>query len=183
MTLFNVELHPRCIVSPTAVLLGNITIDEDSSVFPGVIMRGDCKAISIGKRTNIQDGVIVHMNYEHDTVVGDDVTVGHGAILHGCTIGERTIVGMGAIIMDGATVGSDCLIGAGALVPQGVTIPAGSLVMGLPAQVIRPLTAEEKAECLDSAKRYLKHAHDYIEEGIFLFGSAVKQDPHRTTLK
>lgn len=183
MTLFNVELHPRCIISPTAVLLGDITIGEDASVFPGVVMRGDCKAISIGKRTNIQDGVLVHMNYEHDTVVGDDVTVGHGAILHGCTIGDRTIVGMGATIMDGATVGSDCLIGAGALIPQGVTIPDGSLVMGLPGKVIRSLTNEEKAECLDSARRYLKHAHDYVEEGIFLLGSAIEKDPYRFALK
>ena len=146
-------------------------------------MRGDSSEIQIGEGTNIQDLCVLHVDENCPLNIGRNVTVGHGVILHGCTIGDRTIVGMGATIMDGATVGSDCLIGAGALISQGVTIPDGSLVMGLPGKVIRPLTNEEKAECLDSARRYLKHAHDYVEEGIFLLGSAIEKDPYRFALK
>lgn len=178
MNNFEVALHPESIISPSAVLLGNITIGKDSSVFPGVIMRGDCNTITIGERTNIQDGAIVHMDYENGVVVGDEVTVGHGAILHGCTIGNRTIVGMGATILDGANVGSNCLIGAGALVPKGVTIPDGSLVMGLPGKVARMLSDQEQAECLDSATRYLKHAHDYLEAGVFVLGKDLPYNPY-----
>lgn len=148
MNNFKVALHPESIISPSAVLLGNITIGKDSSVFPGVIMRGDCNTITIGERTNIQDGAIVHMDYENGVVVGDEVTVGHGAILHGCTIGNRTIVGMGATILDGANVGSNCLIGAGALVPKGVTIPDGSLVMGLPGKVEECFQIKNKPNAL-----------------------------------
>lgn len=182
MNLFKVSLHPQSIISPTAVLLGDITIGKDSSVFPGVVMRGDCRAIIVGERTNIQDGAIVHMNYDNDAVIGNDVTIGHGAIVHGCMIGDRTIVGMGSTIMDGARVGCDSLIGAGALIPQGVTIPDGSLVVGLPGKVVRSLTESERNECLDSARRYLKHAQDYLEAGIFVYGNNLPQNPYYVSL-
>ncbi len=145
-----------------SVVSGDVEIGEDSSVWFGTVVRGDVNRIRIGARTNLQDHVVVHGTAgTHPTTVGDDVTVGHRAVLHGCTVKDRCLVGIGAIVMDGAVVGPDAMVGAGALVPPGMVVPPGKLVLGSPARVKRDLTPEELASLRDSAARYVGYAAKY----------------------
>ena len=138
-------------IDQSAQVIGDVTIDEESSLWMNVVVRGDVHRIRIGKRTNLQDGVIVHvMRDQHATTIGDDVTVGHGAVLHGCAIGDRVLIGMGAILLNGVEVGSDCIVGAGSLVVERTSIPPRSLVMGSPARIRRTLTDAEVASILDT---------------------------------
>ena len=130
-------IHPSAFVADNATVRGSVALGANSSVFFGAVLRGDRAPITIGAGTNIQDNCVVHVDYDHPVTVGENVTVGHGAILHGCTVGDNTLIGMGAIVLNGANVGSNCLIGAGALVPQNVEIPGGSLAFG-PRQDQRP---------------------------------------------
>ena len=145
-------------VAPTATVVGDVTLGEDCGVLFSAVLRGDSGTIAVGEGTNIQDGCVVHADPGFPALIGKGCTVGHCAIIHGCSIGDNTLVGMGAIVLNGANVGRDCIIGAGALVTQGMEVPDGSLVFGSPAKVKRPLTAEEiegnrlaaaayKAEC------------------------------------
>jgi carbonic anhydrase/acetyltransferase-like protein (isoleucine patch superfamily) len=149
-------------IEDSAQLVGEVEIGPDSSVWFNSVLRGDVNPIRIGARTNIQDLSMVHVLSERfGTTIGDDVTVGHHVVLHGCRIGHRVLVGMGAIVMDDVEVGDDCLIAAGALIPPGSRIPAGSLVMGQPAKVKRPLTESERASLLQSATQYVRFAHEH----------------------
>lgn len=133
----------------------------------GAVLRGDCNGqVYVGERTNIQDLVCVHVPLNDDTVIGSDVSVGHGAILHGCTIGDSTLVGMGAIVLDGAKIGKNCLIGAGALVTGTANIPDGMLVLGSPARAVRPLTSEEIEGLKVNVEEYLKIGKDLDEAGL-----------------
>lgn len=156
------QIHPSVFVAPNATVLGNITIGAESSVFFGAVIRDEHARVEIGQRTNIQDNCVLHNDAGFPLVVGDDCTIGHGVILHGCTVGDNTLVGMGAIVLNGAVIGRDCIIGAGALVPQGAVIPDGSLVVGMPGKVRRQVTEEEIAENLASARRYVEKAKDYM---------------------
>jgi carbonic anhydrase/acetyltransferase-like protein (isoleucine patch superfamily) len=132
-----------------------------------VVVRGDVNRIRIGRRTNVQDGSIVHvMHGEHPTAIGDDVTIGHGAVVHGCTIEDRVLIGMGAIVLNGAVVAQDSIVAAGSLVPEGATIPARSLAMGTPARVRRALTDAEVASILEYAASYVRYRRDYMTEDI-----------------
>ena len=127
-----------------------------------VVIRGDVNYIRIGDRTNVQDGTIVHVQHDtNPTVIGHDVTIGHGAIVHGCTIHDRVLVGMGAVILNGATIGSDSIVAAGALVTEGTTVPPRSMVMGSPARVKRPLTDGEVAMIREFADNYVRYRLDY----------------------
>ena len=135
-------IHPSAFVADNATVRGSVTLGANSSVFFGAVLRGDRAPITIGAGTNIQDNCVVHVDYDHPVTVGENVTVGHGAILHGCTVGDNTLIGMGAIVLNGAKVGSNCLIGAGALVPQNVEIPDGSLAFGSPASPDHSLKRE-----------------------------------------
>ena len=156
-------IAPSAFVDPTAQVIGDVTIGDESSLWMNVIVRGDVHWIRIGHRTNIQDGTIVHvMRDTHPTTLGDEVTVGHGVLLHGCTLHDRCLVGMGAIVLNGADVGSDSIIAAGTLVVEGMRVPPRSLVMGSPARVRRTLTEEEVASIRDYAARYVGYRLDYM---------------------
>ena len=124
------DIHPSAFVAPGAVIRGEVHLAENSSVFYNAVLRGDRAPISIGEGTNIQDNCVVHVEYDLPVTVGKNVTVGHGAILHGCTVGDETLIGMGAIVLNGAQIGKSCLIGAGALVTQNAVIPDGCMAVG-----------------------------------------------------
>jgi gamma-carbonic anhydrase len=157
-------VHPSAYVDETAQVIGDVTIGPECSIWMNVVVRGDVHWIRIGARTNIQDGTIVHvMRDTHPTTLGEEVTVGHGALVHGCTIHDRCLVGMGAIVLNGAEVGSDSIVAAGALVAEGTVIPPRSLVMGSPARVRRALTDVEAASIRDYAARYVGYRLDYME--------------------
>ncbi len=160
------RLHPTAFVAETGVVVGDVELGERSSIWFGAIVRGDVHHVRIGARTNIQDLTVVHVTGgKHPTVVGDDVTVGHRVVLHGCRVEDRCLIGIGAIVLDGAVVGPDAIVGAGALVPPGMVVPPGTLVLGAPAKVKRPLTAEELAFFRTSAERYAGYAARYRDGG------------------
>ncbi len=151
-------------ISENATVIGDVEIGEDSSVWFGTVIRGDVNYIRIGKRTNIQDNSVVHVTHEtHPTIVGDDVTVGHGVILHGCALGNCILVGMGAVIMDGVEIEDFVIVGAGALVTQNKKIPAGVLVAGVPAKIIRELRDEEIEMIKESARNYVEYKNEYLK--------------------
>ncbi len=151
-------------VDESAQVIGDVVIGEESSVWMNAVVRGDVNTIRIGRRTNIQDGTIVHVMREpsHPTVVGDEVTVGHGVILHGCTVADRCLIGMGAVLLNGSSVGADCIVAAGTLLTEGVVVPPRSLVMGSPGKVRRALTDDEVAFIRDSAANYVGYRLDYL---------------------
>ena len=160
------RLHPSVFAAEGSVVAGDVEIGEGSSIWFGTIVRGDVNSIRIGARTNLQDQTVVHVTGgTHPTVIGDDVTVGHRVVLHGCTVKDRCLIGIGAIVMDGAVVGPDAMVGAGALVPPGAVIPPGTLALGSPARPKRPLTPEELAFLPRSAERYVGYAATYAGEG------------------
>ena len=144
-----------------ARIVGDVAIGEGSSVWYNAVIRGDSNSIVIGTNTNIQDNAVLHTSHSHGLIIGDNVTIGHGAIVHGCTIGNNVLVGMGAIILDGAVIEDNCIIGAGALVTQNKIMPSGSLVLGNPATVIREISEEEKASIVKNAEEYVKEAKIY----------------------
>ena len=152
-------------VAPTASVIGDVVIGDDSSLWFGSVVRGDAFPIRIGARTNVQDNAVVHITGGRAaTSIGDDVTVGHLALVHGCTIGDRCLVGMGSIVLDGAVIEDECLIAAGSLVPPGMRVPTGSLVMGRPAKLVRALTAADRAYIREAAAVYVAHAREYLAE-------------------
>jgi gamma-carbonic anhydrase len=143
-------------IAPTAVLLGDVTIGEQASVWYGAVLRGDINSITVGRGSNVQDGSVLHLSAEHGCHIGEYTTVGHMAMLHACTIGNECLIGMGAIILDGVEIGDRCIIGAGALVTQGKKIPPGSMVLGSPAKIVRELSAEELSGLRGWAERYVR---------------------------
>ena len=154
-------------IAPNATIIGNVEIGEDSSVWFNVVIRGDVNPIRIGSKTNIQDGSILHVTSQKSTLnIGNSVTVGHGAILHGCTIADNSLIGFGARILDGARIGRSCLVAAGSLVMQGEKVPANSLVAGVPAIVKRSLTPDEIKEIRHSSDRYVDYKQAYLEGGF-----------------
>lgn len=161
----------RVYIESSAVLYGDIKIEEDASIWPLVAIRGDVNTVTIGKRTNIQDGSVLHVTRKsannpngNPLVIGDDVTVGHKAMLHGCTIGNRILVGMGAIIMDGADVKDDVIVAAGSLVPPNKTLESGYLYVGNPVKQARPLNQGELDFLAVSAINYVKLKDEYLAE-------------------
>ena len=157
------RVHPSAFIDQSAQVIGDVVIGEESSIWMNAVVRGDVHWIRIGRRSNIQDNVVVHvMNDTHPTTMGDDVTVGHAAVVHGCTIGHRVLIGMGAILLNGATIGEDCIVAAGTLVTEETVIPPRSLVMGSPGRVKRALTDEEVASILQYSGRYVNYRLDYM---------------------
>jgi carbonic anhydrase/acetyltransferase-like protein (isoleucine patch superfamily) len=160
------QIAPSAYIDPQAVIIGDVVIGEDSSVWPCAVVRGDVHYIRIGARTNIQDGSVLHvMRDTNALVLGDDVTVGHSVTLHGCTIESRCLIGMGSIILNGAVIGAGSIIAAGTIVPERTVVPPGSLMMGQPAKLRRTLTAEDLASVDAYSRRYVEYKETYRAEG------------------
>jgi carbonic anhydrase/acetyltransferase-like protein (isoleucine patch superfamily) len=163
-------LGARVWVDPAATVIGDVHLGDDTSVWPGTVIRGDVNHIRIGARTNLQDGTIVHVTHEgpytrpggFPTLIGDDVTIGHGAIVHACTIGNACLVGMGATVLDGAVLEDHAFVGAGAVVPPGKTVRSGELWLGNPAQLVRRLSEREIEQLYYSAKHYVRLKDEYL---------------------
>lgn len=155
------ELGAGCFVAENAVLIGAVTLGDDSSVWYGAVLRADSEPITVGRRSNIQDNVTIHNNTGHPVFIGDDVSVGHNAVVHGATLEDGCLIGMGAVVLDEAVIGAGSIVGAGAVVTKGMKVPANSLVMGIPARVIR--TVPEGTN-LANAEEYVRRKTEYLEE-------------------
>jgi carbonic anhydrase/acetyltransferase-like protein (isoleucine patch superfamily) len=175
MTLYSLDGHKvvtpvsgRYWVAKNATVLGNVILEEDATVWFNCVLRGDNEPIRVGARSNVQDGSVLHTDPGFPLTIGADCTVGHMAMLHGCTIGEGSLIGIGAIILNGAKIGAGCLIGAGSLIGEGKEIPRGSVVMGAPGKVIRQLTEADQA-------RMKRGAEGYVHNGQRFAKGLVKQ--------
>lgn len=149
-------LGPGAFVHEAAEVIGRVRLGERASVWPRAVIRGDTEDIAIGDETNVQDGAVLHADPGMPCRLGARVTVGHLACVHGCLVGDDVLVGMGAILMNGARIGAESIVGAGAVVPEGAEVPPGSMVLGIPGRVVRPLTADERAGLSGSAARYVE---------------------------
>ena len=145
-------------IAPGAQVVGDVSVGSDSGIWYNAVVRGDSKEIKIGKRTNVQDMAVLHVDKEYQLTVGDNVTIGHSAIVHGCSVGNNVLIGMGAIIMNGAQIGNDCIIGAGALITENTVIPDGMMAFGSPAKIVRALSDSEKQGITENADIYVRHA-------------------------
>ena len=148
-------------LAENAVVIGDVTLGENANIWYSAVLRGDEGSIVIGDNTNVQDNATVHTAKDHPVVLGKNITVGHNAVVHGCTVGDGTMIGMGAVILNGARIGKGCLIAAGALVKEGAEIPDGSLLVGVPAKVIRELDEAGKQKILDNAAMYVALSREY----------------------
>jgi carbonic anhydrase/acetyltransferase-like protein (isoleucine patch superfamily) len=154
-----------CFIEDTAVVIGDVVLGEDCSVWFNAVIRGDVNHIRIGNRTNVQDLCMLHVTHDtHPLIIGNEVTIGHSVVLHGCTIKDRVLVGMGAIVMDGAVIGEDSVVGAGALVVEGTVVPPKSLILGSPGRVRRGVSDAELAWIKESAANYVKYARQYMDD-------------------
>ena len=155
------EIDPTAWVAPDANLIGKVTLGEGASVWFGCTLRGDNERISVGAGSNVQENCVLHTDMGYPLTIGPNCTIGHKAMLHGCTIGEQSLIGMGATVLNGAKIGKYCLIGACALITEGKEIPDGRLVMGSPGKVVRALDAAAIARLLGSAEHYQRNARRY----------------------
>jgi gamma-carbonic anhydrase len=156
------QIHSTAFVAPGAVVIGDVTIGENASIWYQTVLRGDINSIVIGANTNIQDGTVVHLADDYGVVVGEFVTCGHQAMLHACTIGDETLIGMGATVLDGAEVGARCIIGSHALVTKGMKVPDGSMVMGMPGKIVRQLSLDEQQSLKSWAEKYVAVSRGYL---------------------
>ena len=155
------EVADSAWVADSAQVMGHVTLAEDSSVWFGAVLRGDTETITVGKGSNIQDGSVLHADYGFPLSLGERVTVGHQVMLHGCTIGDETLIGIGATVLNGAKIGRNCLVGARALITEGKEFPDGSMIFGSPAKVVRTLTPEQVEGLRRSAEHYMENAQRY----------------------
>lgn len=163
---YNTRFHPEKIhesvwIAPGAIVVGDVTLHDDVSVWFNAVLRGDTESLVFGAGTNIQDGVVCHADPDYPLIVGEGVTVGHNAILHGARIGDNTLIGMGAIVLNGASIGANCIVGAGALITQNKTYPDNSLIFGSPSRLLRELSAEEISGIRNSAAQYVAKARAF----------------------
>jgi carbonic anhydrase/acetyltransferase-like protein (isoleucine patch superfamily) len=158
------RVAPSAYIDPGANVIGDVTVGERSSVWPSAALRGDISPIRIGDETSIQDGTVVHTDAKYPAIIGNRVTVGHMAVLHGCTIEDEVLIGIGAIVLNGARIGKGAVVAAGALVPEGAEIPAGMLAMGVPAKPKRPVTEDEMERFRINCNNYVKRTKEYLEE-------------------
>ena len=159
-----VDTHPDSWTAPTATLIGRVRLEEGASVWFNAVLRGDNELILIGKDSTVQDGAVMHTDMGYPLTLGTGVTIGHNAMLHGCTVGDYSLIGINAVILNGAKIGKHCIIGANSLIGEGKVIPDGSLVMGSPGKVVRDLTDEQKALLQASAAHYVKNGQRYARE-------------------
>lgn len=162
-------VHPTAFIGQGAVIVGDVTLSEDVGVWFNATLRADTTPVTIGPRSNIQEGCIFHADPGFPAIVGAGVTVGHGVLIHGAIIGDNTMVGMRAILLNGATVGENCIIAAGTLIPGGKTFPDGVLIMGSPGKIVRAVTAEEIQNNRDTAARYVERARAFRQSQLSLF--------------
>jgi len=160
------HIHNSCFIAENTTIIGRVTIKRNASIWYGTVIRGDDNYISIGENTNVQDNCTIHIAEDYPTIIGDNVTIGHGAIVHGCKVGNNVLIGMGAIILDGAEIEDNVLIAAGSLVSPGKKMPSNTLVMGSPAKVVRELTKEEIVNIKNSADYYVKLAEEHKKIGL-----------------
>jgi len=158
------QIHDSAWIAETATIIGDVSIGEQASVWFGVTIRGDNTSITIGNRSNVQENSVLHVDPGFELTVGDDVTIGHQVMLHGCTIGDNCLIGIQSVVMNGATIGKNCLVGAGALITEGKSFPDGSLIVGVPAKVLRPLTEDEIKRLSGSAANYVTRAELFSKE-------------------
>ncbi|AYE33305.1 gamma carbonic anhydrase family protein [Clostridium septicum] len=156
------KIHKTCYISESVDIIGEVVIGENSNIWFGTRARGDMNKISIGENTNIQENSVVHVDTDFPTIIGDNVTVGHGAIIHGCEISDNVLIGMGSIILNGAKISKNTIVAAGSLVSQGKTFKEGVLLMGSPAKVVRDLTKEEINSIQTSANNYVALSKKYL---------------------
>ena len=154
-------IHPSAWVAENAQVVGNVSLGEDCSVWFGVVMRGDTERLTIGRGTNIQDASVLHADPGMPLIIGENVSVGHQVMLHGCTVGDGSLIGIGAIVLNGARIGKNCLVGAGALVTEGKEFPDGSMILGSPAKAVRQLSPEQIAGLRKAAAHYMANARRY----------------------
>ncbi len=157
------SIDPSAFVAETACIVGSVRLEAESSVWYGAVLRGDEAAITVSKKANVQDNAVVHSDRGEDVLIGEGVTVGHGAIIHGCTIGKYSMIGMGAVILSKAQVGERCIIGAGAVVKEKDVIPDGSMVVGVPGKIIKQLTPEQMKYLEGNCEEYVRLAKKYLE--------------------
>ena len=157
------QIGSSAFVAPGARVIGAVSLAEGASVWYNAVLRADSDAITVGERSNLQDNVSVHVDTDRPVTIGADVSVGHNAVVHGCTIGDGSLIGMGSVILSGAVIGDGCLVAGGAVVLEGTVIPSGSLVAGVPAKVRRELTADEQAGLIRNAEIYLGHSRTHAE--------------------
>lgn len=156
------QVGKGCFIASTASVIGEVFLGKDSSVWFNAVLRGDVDKIIIGEKSNIQDNCVVHMDFHVPAIIGNQVTVGHGAVIHGCTIGDRCLIGMGAVILSRAQIGEECIIGAGTLIPEGKVIPPRSVVMGVPGKIVRKVTSEEVENLAEQAEHYVEMSRKYF---------------------
>lgn len=155
------QIAPSAWVADSAQVMGNVVLHDDASVWFGTVVRGDTESITIGAGSNVQDASVLHADYGQPLVIGERVTIGHKVMLHGCTIGDESLIGIGAVVLNGARIGKNCLVGAGALVTEGKEFPDGSMIIGSPAKVVRQLTPEQIAGLRQSAQHYVDNARRF----------------------
>lgn len=160
------QVHPTVFIAAGAVLVGDVSLEEASSVWFNAVLRGDTEPIRIGTHTNIQDGCVLHVDPGFPVTIGSSVTVGHRAIVHGAQVGDNTVIGMGSVVLNGVVIGENCIVGASALLTQGKVFPPGVLILGSPAKSVRELTPDEIASNRDSARRYVERARIFKGNGI-----------------
>ncbi|MGB1244160.1 MAG: gamma carbonic anhydrase family protein [Porticoccaceae bacterium] len=158
------EIHDTVFVAESADVMGKVVLKKGASVWFNAVIRGDCDLIEVGERSNIQDGAVLHCDPGQPLVIGEDVTVGHNAMIHGLEVGDRTLVGINAVILDGAKVGRDCIIGANSLVKAGAVIPDGSLVIGSPGKVVRENDEQTRQFLLGSAAHYVEKGQKMVTD-------------------
>lgn len=157
------NIHPTCFIAPNATVIGNVTLGAESSVWYTTVLRGDVDRIVVGNQTNIQDGTIVHVDEGFPAIIGNRVGIGHRAIVHGCTIEDECLIGMGSVLLNGVHVGTGSVIAAGAVVPEGMRIPPGSLVMGVPGRIVRKVDAELAERIRGTWEHYVERGKEHKE--------------------